>query len=131
MALKISFGLRNEVQSGERGQVRNLGKPVELASRYFREGADEVTFLNITGFRDHPLQDLPMLEVCKIVPPQFGRAVSCLPFMLLRALEGFLLNKLFRIASEGLCSCWRCSFKLADLRVVSYARLCSSIKRFP
>lgn len=30
-------------------QVRNLGKPVELAGRYFDEGADEVTFLNITG----------------------------------------------------------------------------------
>ncbi len=31
------------------GDVRNLGKPVELAARYFEEGADEVTFLNITG----------------------------------------------------------------------------------
>ncbi len=47
--------------------VRNLGKPVELAARYFDEGADEVTFLNITGFRDAPLQDLPMLEVLKQV----------------------------------------------------------------
>lgn len=44
-------------------QVRNLGKPVELAGRYFKEGADEVTFLNITGFRDFPLADMPMLEV--------------------------------------------------------------------
>ena len=43
-------------------QVRNLGAPVELAQRYFAEGADEVTFLNITGFRDFPLSDLPMLE---------------------------------------------------------------------
>ena len=43
-------------------QVRNLGQPVELAQRYFAEGADEVTFLNITGFRDFPLADLPMLE---------------------------------------------------------------------
>jgi imidazole glycerol phosphate synthase subunit HisF len=51
------------VQGNGRGEVRNLGKPVELAGRYFQEGADEVTFLNITGFRDHPLQDLPMLEV--------------------------------------------------------------------
>jgi glutamine amidotransferase/cyclase len=42
--------------------VRNLGQPVELAQRYFAEGADEVTFLNITGFRDFPLSDLPMLE---------------------------------------------------------------------
>ena len=44
-------------------QVRNLGAPVDLAGRYFEEGADEVTFLNITGFRDFPLGDLPMLEV--------------------------------------------------------------------
>lgn len=44
-------------------QVRNLGKPVELAEQYFIDGADEVTFLNITGFRDFPLNDTPMLEV--------------------------------------------------------------------
>ena len=37
---------------------------MQLAGRYFAEGADEVTFLNITGFRDFPLGDMPMLEVC-------------------------------------------------------------------
>ncbi|KAI8894444.1 hypothetical protein BC833DRAFT_604891 [Globomyces pollinis-pini] len=47
------------------GTVRNLGKPVELATRYFNEGADEITFLNITSFRDCPLQDTPMLEILK------------------------------------------------------------------
>ncbi len=47
----------------QKGEVRNLGKPVELAQRYYEEGADEITFLNITGFRDYPLQDQPMLEV--------------------------------------------------------------------
>jgi len=47
----------------EEGEVRNLGKPVELAKRYYEEGADEITFLNITGFRDFPLQDQPMLDV--------------------------------------------------------------------
>jgi glutamine amidotransferase/cyclase len=47
----------------EEGEVRNLGKPVELARRYFEEGADEITFLNITGFRDFPMKDQPMLEV--------------------------------------------------------------------
>jgi imidazole glycerol-phosphate synthase len=47
------------------GNVRNLGKPVDLASRYFEEGADEVIFLNITGFRDFPLQDMPMIQVLK------------------------------------------------------------------
>ncbi|CAL8471931.1 g11473 [Coccomyxa elongata] len=46
-------------------EVRNLGAPVDLAGRYFIEGADEVTFLNITGFRDFPLGDLPMLEVLR------------------------------------------------------------------
>ncbi len=49
----------------EEGEVRNLGKPVELAGRYYEEGADEITFLNITGFRDFPLEDQPMLEVLK------------------------------------------------------------------
>ena len=49
----------------EEGEVRNLGKPVELAHRYFSEGADEITFLNITGFRDFPLSDQPMLDVLK------------------------------------------------------------------
>lgn len=49
----------------EEGEVRNLGKPVDLASRYYEEGADEVTFLNITAFRDFPLEDQPMLEVLR------------------------------------------------------------------
>jgi glutamine amidotransferase/cyclase len=49
----------------DRGEVRNLGKPVELAGRYYQEGADEITFLNITGFRDFPLEDMPMIEVLK------------------------------------------------------------------
>ncbi len=50
----------------ESGEVRNLGKPVELARRYYEEGADEITFLNITGFRHFPLEDLPMIEVLKL-----------------------------------------------------------------
>ena len=49
----------------EKGEVRNLGKPVDLARRYYQEGADEITFLNITGFRDFPLEDMPMLEVLR------------------------------------------------------------------
>jgi glutamine amidotransferase/cyclase len=49
----------------ENGAVRNLGRPVDLARRYYKEGADEITFLNITGFRDFPLKDMPMLEVLK------------------------------------------------------------------
>ncbi len=47
----------------DEGEVRNLGKPVELARRYYEEGADEITFLNITGFRDFPMEDQPMIEV--------------------------------------------------------------------
>ncbi len=47
----------------EEGEVRNLGKPVRLAEEYYEQGADEITFLNITGFRDFPLEDMPMLEV--------------------------------------------------------------------
>ncbi|KAF9998653.1 Histidine biosynthesis bifunctional protein hisB [Entomortierella chlamydospora] len=50
---------------GSKGDVRNLGKPVELARRYFEEGADEITFLNITSFRNCPLLDMPMLEVLR------------------------------------------------------------------
>ncbi|KAL1537782.1 Imidazole glycerol phosphate synthase hisHF, chloroplastic [Salvia divinorum] len=46
-------------------EVRNLGKPVDLAGQYYTDGADEVSFLNITGFRDFPLGDLPMLQVLK------------------------------------------------------------------
>ena len=49
----------------DEGEVRNLGKPVELARRYYQEGADEVTFLNITGFRDFPMEDQPMIEVLR------------------------------------------------------------------
>ncbi|KAL1890036.1 Histidine biosynthesis bifunctional protein hisB [Sporothrix stenoceras] len=52
-------------KSDERG-VRNLGKPVELAERYYAQGADEVTFLNITSFRDCPVADVPMLEILRL-----------------------------------------------------------------
>ena len=46
-----------------RGGVRNLGKPVSLAARYYREGADEIAFLNITSFREGVVEDMPMLQV--------------------------------------------------------------------
>ncbi|MBT8341443.1 MAG: imidazole glycerol phosphate synthase subunit HisF [Desulfatitalea sp.] len=61
--LVVTKGDQYDVREG--GQVRNLGKPVTLARRYYEEGADEITFLNITGFRDFPLKDLPMLEVLR------------------------------------------------------------------
>ncbi|KAJ8141600.1 hypothetical protein OY671_005231 [Metschnikowia pulcherrima] len=58
------YNVRESSSEGENA-VRNLGKPVELATRYYRQGADEVTFLNITSFRNSPIRDLPMLEVLK------------------------------------------------------------------
>ncbi|CAN7109959.1 unnamed protein product [Brassica rapa subsp. narinosa] len=53
-------------QSNE-NEVRNLGKPVDLAGQYYKDGADEISFLNITGFRDFPLGDLPMIQVLRLV----------------------------------------------------------------
>ncbi|KAF7306870.1 Imidazole glycerol phosphate synthase hisHF [Mycena indigotica] len=47
------------------GAVRNLGKPVALAAKYYDAGADELCLLNITSFRHSPLQDQPMLAVVK------------------------------------------------------------------
>ncbi|KAF7584418.1 imidazoleglycerol phosphate synthase, cyclase subunit [Clavispora lusitaniae] len=58
------YNVRETSESGE-SNVRNLGKPVELATKYYLQGADEITFLNITSFRNSPIKDLPMLEVLK------------------------------------------------------------------
>ncbi|MBW1975630.1 MAG: imidazole glycerol phosphate synthase subunit HisF [Deltaproteobacteria bacterium] len=63
--LVVTKGDQYDVRDRRDRRVRNLGKPVALAHRYYQEGADEITFLNITGFRDFPLHDLPMLEVLK------------------------------------------------------------------
>jgi imidazole glycerol-phosphate synthase len=83
-------------KTGTGNDVRNLGKPVEMAQRYYNQGADEITFLNITSFRDCPIADLPMLEILRrtsetvfvpltigggirdMVDPGSGRAVSAL-----------------------------------------------------
>lgn len=54
---------KNDADAG--GQVRNLGKPVDMAKKYYEQGADEVTFLNITSFRNCPVADLPMLEILR------------------------------------------------------------------
>jgi glutamine amidotransferase/cyclase len=61
--LVVTKGDRYDVR--EKGIIRNLGRPEQLAKRYYEEGADEITFLNITGFRNLPLKDMPMLEVLK------------------------------------------------------------------
>ncbi|KAF2835584.1 imidazole glycerol phosphate synthase HisHF [Patellaria atrata CBS 101060] len=47
------------------GAVRNLGKPVDMAKKYYEQGADEITFLNITSFRNSPVADTPMLEILR------------------------------------------------------------------
>jgi glutamine amidotransferase/cyclase len=64
------------------GAVRNLGKPVALAARYFASGADELCLLNITSFRHSPLRDQPMLAVvraaaeCVFVPLTIGGGIK-------------------------------------------------------
>jgi len=52
-------------KEGTGNQVRNLGKPVDMAKKYYEQGADEVTFLNITSFRNCPVADTPMLEILR------------------------------------------------------------------
>ena len=66
------YDVREKVDSAARtltantaGAVRNLGKPVTLAARYYTSGADELCFLNITSFRHSPLRDQPMLAVVR------------------------------------------------------------------
>lgn len=57
------YDVREKETSKKKGSVRNLGKPVALASRYYQEGADEIAFLNITSFRSGVIDDMPMLKV--------------------------------------------------------------------
>ncbi|XP_057962522.1 imidazole glycerol phosphate synthase hisHF, chloroplastic [Malania oleifera] len=64
--LVVTKGDQYDVREhAKENEVRNLGKPVELAGQYYKDGADEVSFLNITGFRDFPLGDFPMLQVLR------------------------------------------------------------------
>jgi glutamine amidotransferase/cyclase len=70
------------VKAKTAGAVRNLGKPVALAARYYNLGADELCLLNITSFRHSPLQDQPMLAVvraaaeCVFVPLTIGGGIK-------------------------------------------------------
>ncbi|KAG6614118.1 imidazoleglycerol phosphate synthase, cyclase subunit [Phytophthora cinnamomi] len=70
-----------ESSDNAQGNVRNMGKPVDLCKRYFEEGADEVAFLNITSFREQPMGDLPMVQVleasseCVFVPLTIGGGI--------------------------------------------------------
>lgn len=64
--LVVTKGDQYDVREKSAGQaVRNLGKPIALAHRYYSQSADEITFLNITSFRNIPLSDLPMLEILR------------------------------------------------------------------
>ncbi|RDA93602.1 hypothetical protein CP533_6158 [Ophiocordyceps camponoti-saundersi (nom. inval.)] len=78
--LVVTKGDQYDVRDTD-SSVRNLGKPVDLARRYYEAGADEITFLNITSFRDCPVADLPMLEVlrrastCVFVPLTIGGGI--------------------------------------------------------
>ncbi|KAJ0046978.1 hypothetical protein Pint_04091 [Pistacia integerrima] len=65
--LVVTKGDQYDVRENTKeNEVRNLGKPVEFAGQYYKDGADEISFLNITGFRDFPLGDLPMLQVLRL-----------------------------------------------------------------
>ena len=59
------YDVREKGASTTGGAVRNLGKPVDLARKYYEQGADEIVFLNITSFRNCPIVDLPMLEILR------------------------------------------------------------------
>ena len=59
------YDVRETSTGSDMKQVRNLGKPIDMARRYYEQGADEITFLNITSFRNCPLTDLPMLEILR------------------------------------------------------------------
>ncbi|XP_052207041.1 LOW QUALITY PROTEIN: imidazole glycerol phosphate synthase hisHF, chloroplastic [Diospyros lotus] len=63
--LVVTKGDQYDVREQTKNEVRNHGKPVDLAGEYYKDGADEVSFLNITGFRNFPLGDLPMLQVLR------------------------------------------------------------------
>lgn len=60
-----NYDVREESKETGHRHVRNLGKPVDLAHKYYKQGADEIVFLNITSFRNCPLADLPMLEILR------------------------------------------------------------------
>jgi glutamine amidotransferase/cyclase len=60
----VTKGDQYNVRDGD-NKVRNLGDPAEMAQQYYLDGADEVTFLNITGYRNCPLKDRPIIDVLK------------------------------------------------------------------
>jgi len=64
--LVVTKGDQYDVREKTEGaEVRNLGKPVELARRYSEDGADEVTFLNITSYRGDVI-DAPICQCLQL-----------------------------------------------------------------
>lgn len=63
--LVVTKGDQYDVREKASSAVRNLGKPVALAARYYAAGADELCLMNITSFRHSPLLDQPMLAVVR------------------------------------------------------------------
>ena len=59
------YDVREKSTASAARPVRNLGKPVDVARKYYEQGSDEISFLNITSFRNCPLADLPMLEILR------------------------------------------------------------------
>ncbi|CAI5743340.1 unnamed protein product [Peronospora destructor] len=75
------YDVRESSKIANEGNIRNMGRPVDLCKRYFTEGADEVAFLNITSFREQPMGNLPMVQVleasseCVFVPLTIGGGI--------------------------------------------------------
>ncbi|KAJ8604702.1 hypothetical protein CTAYLR_006568 [Chrysophaeum taylorii] len=63
--LVVTKGDGYDVRNQDDRRVRNLGKPVDLAARYYDEGGDEIAILNICAFKGEPVSDLPLLEVLR------------------------------------------------------------------
>ena len=62
--LVVTKGDQYDVRE-EAGNVRNMGNPMEMAAKYFEQGADEIVFLNITSFREYVPGDNLMLSLLK------------------------------------------------------------------
>ncbi|MCK9523025.1 MAG: HisA/HisF-related TIM barrel protein [Proteobacteria bacterium] len=59
--LVVTKGDQYDVNVG--GTVRNLGDPVEMACHYYDDGADEIAFLHIAGYRDNPLRNTAVTDI--------------------------------------------------------------------
>ena len=100
----------NQYNVREKGNVRNLGNPIELARYYFEQGADEITFLNITSFREFPLSDIQMLKVLEetsknvFVPLAIGGGIrTYLDSTGKRQLAIDIASKYFRAGADKIC----------------------------